>query len=195
MFFSKKESDANTPIQCPFCANTQHQTMDRTHWRGLELDVCSHCHGIWLDFKEIALVDEVATLEEVDSEFEGTYEPNTLEAVQQELQGDYTLACPRDKTLLTRHEWRHDSKIVMDYCSRCHGLFLDPGELEGYVALSEEDIRNPQKLSEAVLDQLEEESQQLDETLEDYQKQAKEIINPFIVLKNLFNQNSYKSWH
>lgn len=188
MFFSNKVPLNKAPILCPNCLGTLDKTMDRNHWRGLELDICSHCHGIWLDFKEIAQVDEVATLEEVDAQFEGTYQPNTPEKLQQELQEDQTRRCPRDRTLLTRHEWRHDSKIVMDYCPSCSGIYLDPGELEGYVALSEKDVQNPEKLCETVLAQLREESQALDAEMEAYQHRAREFINPAKALEHALNQ-------
>lgn len=37
-------------MNCPLCID---QTLDVTHRRGVELDICPKCRGIWLDRGEI----------------------------------------------------------------------------------------------------------------------------------------------
>jgi Zn-finger nucleic acid-binding protein len=158
--------------------------MDIYTWRGVTVDICQVCHGIWFDFKEMADVDAAGTLDEIDDAFKGTYQEKAVEESMKAPRRH----CPRDGTELNRHEWFNDSKIMMDYCPTCSGVFLDAGELEGYVGLSEAILNNPPKLCESVLRALEQERQAREQELRDYQNIAQDYINPFKVVNQAFSR-------
>jgi len=96
--------------------------LDRASFQGLEVDLCPECGGLWLDRGEIT---RAARLPE-----------NELTRLRAQLQGssgpppvptENKAPCPAcdgqlsEVTLGTVH---------VDYCSSCHGIFLDRGELE-----------------------------------------------------------------
>lgn len=138
--FDTKKQDSAT-LQCPDC-RVALSSMD---WRGVVVDVCHQCHGIWCDWGEMLAIEESDTLDHIDRAFEGTY---VEKPVDEAFQGAER-SCPRDQTALTRHEWRGDSKIVLDHCATCQGTWLDAGELEGYVAFLKDLEEHPPQLSEA----------------------------------------------
>lgn len=113
---------------CPTCTKA---LTPRTH-RGIELDVCQYgCHGIWLDYGELAKLSQSDTFETLDAAFEGSFVKAPL---QQALEGDPFRCCPMDNTEMERYEWNVGTGVVMDSCPKCNGIWLDAGEMEGMVA-------------------------------------------------------------
>lgn len=104
------------------CCVKCNSILDRATFQGLEVDLCPKCGGLWLDRGEITRAaklpeDELARLRGLLTGQPGpppVPTPNKAPCP----------ACPgtlAEVVLGTVH---------VDYCGKCHGIFLDRGELE-----------------------------------------------------------------
>ena len=98
-----------TRISCPKCS----RPMDPWESRGLSLDHCFSCKGIWFDEGELRqhLANSHAVLPEADR------------APARETR----FPCPRCSGV--RLEQVRVSSVTIDVCPRCRGIFLDLGEV------------------------------------------------------------------
>lgn len=82
---------------------------------------CPHCEGHWLEQAALKRLEQ--TVEVKWWEFRHVPPP----AIQAEL-----LACPRCEPAphLLKLVSEQDRKVVMDACAKCHGVWLDGGELK-----------------------------------------------------------------
>jgi Zn-finger nucleic acid-binding protein len=100
--------------------------LDKARVEDVEVDVCPACGGLWLDHGEV---------ERLSRKMHGELErlrrllktKSTPPAVPSEVQ----TACPAC-TGPVKEVMLGD--IHVDFCTRCKGLFLDRGELDGAVA-------------------------------------------------------------
>lgn len=115
----KVSMDEAPLIICTKCNNV----MDRKSIRGVEIDVCGGCGGIWLDRGELIKLKLKAgkrTIENIqDSKAEVVKVPPTS--------GRVRLPCPvcEGKLLPLQVE-----QVAVEICNSCGGLFLDHGELD-----------------------------------------------------------------
>lgn len=119
-------------MHCPAC----NQAMLILEYKGIELDHCIACGGVWLDAGELGLL------------LSGTPEPPeflTLEHAQHGVR-----RCPRCGHKMEVGRLPH-SAVEVDACGAGHGLWLDRGEL---VALAREQGGQPE--TEAVVRHLQE---------------------------------------
>jgi len=83
---------------------------------GVVVDFCEECFGIWLDKGElgnyIELSSDIPELEEMRKKAKPT-----------------DLICPKCKGKLTELPFSSKTKIMVDRCDNCEGIFLDKGEL------------------------------------------------------------------
>jgi Zn-finger nucleic acid-binding protein len=93
-----------TNLCCVKCSSV----LDKATFQGLEVDLCPKCGGLWLDRGEIT---RAAKLPEKE-----------LARLRTENKAPCP-ACPGalSEVLL--------GAVHVDYCGKCHGLFLDRGEL------------------------------------------------------------------
>jgi Zn-finger nucleic acid-binding protein len=113
-------SDA-TNICCVKC----NSILDKATFQGLEVDLCPKCGGLWLDRGEIARAAklpeaELVRLRGLLADKAGP-PPVPTEAVAP------CPACPGSLSEVML------GAVRVDYCTRCQGIFLDKGELEGAV--------------------------------------------------------------
>ena len=102
-------------MNCPKCEN---ELLASTAIRGVEVDRCSRCHGVWFDEEELsALINDQAVgnrmLKGSDSGIDR--QPGI---------------CPRDGTQLLRVYSKRNRAVVLDRCSECRGVWLDGGEFQ-----------------------------------------------------------------
>ena len=96
--------------------------LDRATFEGLEVDLCPRCGGLWLDRGEIT---RAARLPET--------ELMRLRSLLTDVGGPPPLAtesaaaCPACDGKLSEVVL---GSVHVDYCGKCHGIFLDRGELE-----------------------------------------------------------------
>ena len=100
--------------------------LDKSMVGDVEVDLCPKCGGLWLDYGEVA---KLAVLPE-----------NEVEPLKALLKGaagpppvptDTKIPCPACPGQLKEVVL---GNIHVDYCTKCKGLFLDKGELEGAIA-------------------------------------------------------------
>jgi Zn-finger nucleic acid-binding protein len=95
--------------------------------KGVTLERCSSCSGIWFDARELRqLLAEDA--QHVASLRRG--------AVKEELAGRKGF-CPRDGSELLRVYSSIDRSVILDACGDCRGIWLDSGEFEKLFAARE----------------------------------------------------------
>lgn len=108
-------------MECPRCKIEMQKTRLAQKGHTLELDQCQQCEGVWLDGP-------------VMTELEAIVEPVAWEVRQipkdiDQLVGLYCPSCD-DNPLLQKADHHRDSKVVVDYCQKCRGCWLDKGELQ-----------------------------------------------------------------
>lgn len=87
----------------------------------LNIDYCNNCGGIWLDNGELTRLEK-------------TIEPTFYEIRKipgKEAQ-EKILACPVCNLAPVMIKARHfrDRHVIIDYCPKCKGIWLDTGEIE-----------------------------------------------------------------
>jgi hypothetical protein len=113
-------SDA-TNICCVKC----NSILDKATFQGLEVDLCPKCGGLWLDRGEIARAAKLpeAELVRLRGLLTGKAGPPPVPTVA-------VAPCPACPGSLSEVML---GAVRVDYCTRCQGIFLDKGELEGAV--------------------------------------------------------------
>lgn len=102
-------------MKCPKCLT---ETLVDHSVRGVTVERCSSCSGIWFDREELGqLLAEDAR--HVASLRRGT--------VQEQLDGKKGF-CPRDGSELLRVYSSINRSVILDACAECHGIWLDGGE-------------------------------------------------------------------
>lgn len=102
-------------MKCPKC---QDETLDSRVVRGVEVDRCPACQGVWFDEEELSkLIDDKAV---------GNSKLKGADKGQDRQPG----VCPRDGTRLLRVYSKRNRSVVLDCCSECKGVWLDGGEFQ-----------------------------------------------------------------
>ncbi len=113
-------------MDCPICQ----KPMVVLELNQIEVDHCLSCGGVWLDREEMDLLLEGSTAgQEIRQHI--TADPTSTEAPRK---------CPicskkMEKARVAREG--HTESILIDRCTKQHGTWLDGGELQAIVALSE----------------------------------------------------------
>lgn len=112
-------------MQCPKCNSL---LMGATK-RGIDVDLCSNCKGMWLDLNEL---DELEDHEFSDDENKGTLIFRDVES---------KLNCPHCSSLLKSFHYRFYD-LILDYCPNQHGFWLDEGEDAKVLEFMEKDAHD-----------------------------------------------------
>lgn len=108
-------------MDCPRCLKPTHPARLEVGEKNLEALRCKKCRGHWI------AQEHLATLEQ-------NVDVVLFEWIK--LPGDETQArsiyCPRcePRKVMDKLLSGKDSRVVMDVCGQCHGLWLDYGEFE-----------------------------------------------------------------
>lgn len=103
-------------MDCPKCAGKR---LEAATVKGIEVDQCPACRGVWFDEQELSRL-LATTPEELKPIARGRGD-----AAQDTRPG----RCPRDAQPLMRVRSARQPAVVVDVCPRCRGLWLDGGEL------------------------------------------------------------------
>ena len=111
-------------MKCP----NDNVDLQRTTYKGCEIDVCVGCKGIWLDY---GVLTEILTNSEPD--WSPAKEQRILQRLSKyniaPLGEDRDLVCPHCGEILDEVNYQGNSNIIVNPCSAGHGLWLDHGEL------------------------------------------------------------------
>ncbi|TES90832.1 MAG: hypothetical protein E3J88_03535 [Anaerolineales bacterium] len=114
-------------MKCPKCSIE----LEKKSYRGIEVDHCSNCNGMWFDFQELDQLEDKAYNED---ELKGTVMFSSTPTEQ---------LCPHCGSQLRRFQYRLHS-LELEYCENKHGYWLDEGEEKRVLELMEdrkEDIK------------------------------------------------------
>ena len=110
--------------QCP----VDDFTLKPTEYEDVAVDVCLHCGGVWLDAGELEIIQKTQ-----DSDFRGVprSELDSLTAAEGMAQSKDEGArdCVSCKDPMEKCEYAFSSQVMIDRCSKGHGIWLDKGEL------------------------------------------------------------------
>ncbi len=102
-------------MKCPKCET---ESLKSNSIRGIEVDQCSQCKGVWFDEDELSkLIEEQASSGRV---LKGS------DSGMDRKGGN----CPQDQTPLLRVYSKRNRSVVIDHCSTCKGVWLDGGEFQ-----------------------------------------------------------------
>ena len=98
-------------------------------YQGIRVDRCPACSGVWLDRARLEALEEIH-----EREYRG--EPaaeldlgsQAYELARQKARGPRR--CPGCGVEMEAREYARVSEVLIDVCPRCHGIWLDAGELE-----------------------------------------------------------------
>lgn len=104
------------------CCVKCNSILDRATFQGLEVDLCPECGGLWLDRGEITRAARLPEkeLSRLRSQLQGSAGPPPVPT-------ENKAPCPACDGHLSEAVL---GTVHVDYCSSCHGIFLDRGELE-----------------------------------------------------------------
>ena len=110
-------------MNCPVC----NASLSPHSCGGETIDVCSQCHGVWFDAKELGpVITAVANQEEIPDlpakEALHVTPPKAPEDEPEKL-------CPKCHIPTRLLNYSYDSNIFLNSCPDCKGLWADSGEL------------------------------------------------------------------
>lgn len=105
-------------MNCPRCQ----RPLDEKKYRGLEVDRCPACRGLWLDFPELEELESTAAKSEA------------LIGTRDYSRRDSELRCPHCGGPMETFNYRAYD-LPIDHCVIGHGYWLDPGEEERVLEL------------------------------------------------------------
>jgi len=100
------------PVRCPRDGAMAQEERSGGFLRRFTIDVCPSCRGVWFDRGEVGRIAGSRELETLIVRYAG---------------GRSDLACPRCATAMAR---RPVSEVTLDVCPKCHGIWMDAGELD-----------------------------------------------------------------
>ena len=113
----------DTKYKCPACKNN----LNLFKVYGIQIESCPACNGIWLDKDELRrLKDKV----DADSWGNLNWMDDEIEALEKTSATQSKRACPKckDSQLISTHFG--NSKTIVDWCKKCHGVWLDRDEFD-----------------------------------------------------------------
>lgn len=99
-------------MHCPNCNNR----LNPETLHGETVDRCPGCDGIWLDRGELGAVVEGAS--------PSGSKPRDSDAA------DVPLTCPKCKREMDLFNYAYDSRVFVNKCASCGGIWLKPGQLQ-----------------------------------------------------------------
>ena len=108
-------------LTCVKCTSV----LDKARVGDVEVDLCPSCGGLWLDHGEIERIGRGQTteMEKLRSALKGAEKPDPA--------SETVSSCPACPGALKEVVL---GPVHVDYCTKCHGVFLDKGELDQAVA-------------------------------------------------------------
>ena len=108
-------------LTCVKCTSV----LDKSRVGDIEVDLCPSCGGLWLDHGEIERLGrgQSGDLSKLNKELTGSPKPEPPSETK-----THCPACPGQLNEVVL------GPVHVDYCGKCHGVFLDKGELDQAMA-------------------------------------------------------------
>jgi Zn-finger nucleic acid-binding protein len=105
------------------CPNKHKGELKKIHFHNVEVDYCEECLGIWFDKDELRFAkdDKDKQLNWLDFDIWRDKSRFTLSKSQK--------LCPVCRVMFTEVNY-DDSKVKIDFCKHCNGIWLDRGEFK-----------------------------------------------------------------
>lgn len=104
-------------MDCPKCGGS----LEAVDFRGIEVDRCVDCHGIFFDAGEDLVLKDMVASELIDTGSKHVGE--AFDSVRD-------INCPRCSARMIPVEDTEQRHIRYEVCKDCFGIFLDAGEFE-----------------------------------------------------------------
>ncbi|HZE12514.1 MAG TPA: zf-TFIIB domain-containing protein, partial [Chthoniobacterales bacterium] len=101
-------------------------TLDLYSIFSMELEGCPKCHGMWL------AKDELRKLKNKTLEGRLHWLNDEIDEIEKTAAVRTDRACPKDATKLLSVVFG-ESSMIIDWCSKCHGIWLDRGEFDSII--------------------------------------------------------------
>ena len=111
-------------MDCPRCSSE----LRSEKYKGIEVDKCVSCEGMWLDFPELDQLEDTVLKED---DLKGTMITRTHES---------EIHCPKCKGPMQQFRYRYN-ELFLDVCEAEHGFWLDKGEEKRVLELMERRIQ------------------------------------------------------
>ena len=101
----------------------------------VDVDECESCKGIWFDMGELHHAEEIVDSNLNWIDFEIWKHPENFKAKETEL------SCPACGTHTMSIEYGHTG-VEINYCQKCHGIWLDKDEFPKIIESLEDELAN-----------------------------------------------------
>jgi hypothetical protein len=108
-------------MDCPRCATPLDQETFTEKEFSMAVEKCNSCGGHWFDSGELERIENI--IEPTILDF------RKIPTRKKQLQPLYCPEC-EGHPMMDKTDHSRDHHVIMDYCSRCNGIWLDGGELE-----------------------------------------------------------------
>lgn len=112
-------------MKCPRC-NSELAIED---YRGIEVDRCPNCGGLWLDYGELDQLEDAV------------FDQDRLKGSLMARSFQSEIACPKCEGQMQRFYYR-SYNLELDFCKEGHGWWLDAGEETRVLELMEQRIKD-----------------------------------------------------
>jgi Zn-finger nucleic acid-binding protein len=92
-------------------------------FKGIELDYCPACHGVWFDAGELELLLEAGGLESDTNFIAGILKSREADTAEKKRR------CPVCRRKMNKVYMDEEKKIIVDVCNGGHGIWFDGGEV------------------------------------------------------------------
>ncbi len=122
-------------MDCPRCSSE----LKLTKHKGIEVDQCVSCNGMWLDFPELDQLED--TVLDADEQ-KGSMITRP---------GESEIKCPQCQGPMQQFRYRYN-ELWLDVCAAEHGFWLDEGEEKRVLEMMEQRIKDLKRYAGAEQD-------------------------------------------
>ncbi len=116
-------------MECPKCSIELHKKKIQE----IEVDECKKCEGIWFEKDELRQIKDKTDSDLNWMDFEIWKHPEKFKAISEKI------ICPNCNTKMNILDY-DNTKIEIDYCTNCQGIWLDKNEFIKIIESLEEEI-------------------------------------------------------
>ncbi len=95
----------------------------------INIDACPLCGGAWLDRGELEAIEETRE-RDYSKELRRMPDLGYRAYLLAEQKSERMLQCPSCNNEMETREYARCSQVMIDVCPKCHGIWLDQGEIK-----------------------------------------------------------------